>query len=69
MALANDPALLLADELTGELDSASAERMMRTIFGASRDHGLAVLYVTHNPDLAGRASHRLRLVDGVVGRL
>ena len=69
MALANDPALLLADELTGELDSASAERMMRTIFGASRDHGLAVLYVTHNPDLSGRASHRLRLVDGVVGRL
>lgn len=68
MALANEPALLLADEVTGELDSASAARVMQTIFDASRDHGLAVLYVTHNPELAVRAMHKLRLVDGVVGR-
>jgi putative ABC transport system ATP-binding protein len=68
MAMANEPALLLADDVTGELDSASAARVMQTIFDASRDHGLAVLYVTHNPELAVRAMHRLRLVDGVVGR-
>jgi putative ABC transport system ATP-binding protein len=37
MALANEPELLLADEVTGELDSASAEAVMATIFGAWRD--------------------------------
>ncbi len=68
MALANQPDLLLADEVTGELDSASAERVMATIFGASRDHGLTVLYVTHNDELAARAERRLRLVDGGVAR-
>ena len=68
MALANEPDLLLADEVTGELDSASAERVMETIFDAWRDRGLAVLYVTHNAELAARAVHGLRLVDGEVTR-
>jgi len=67
MALANEPELLLADEVTGELDTVSAERVMRTILDASRDRGLAVLYVTHSRELAARATRRLRLVDGVVG--
>ena len=66
MALANEPDLLLADEVTGELDSASAEQVMEIIFGAWRDRGLTVLFVTHNAELAARAEHRLRLGDGVV---
>jgi putative ABC transport system ATP-binding protein len=66
MALANEPRLLLADEVTGELDSASAEEVMRTIFEAARDRGLTVLYVTHSDELAGRAGCRLRLKDGEV---
>jgi putative ABC transport system ATP-binding protein len=68
MALANEPDLLLADEVTGELDSASAERVMATIFNASSDRGLTVLYVTHSSELAARAKRRLRLVDGEVAR-
>jgi len=68
VALANEPELLLADEVTGELDTASSARVMEAIFGASRDRGLTVLYVTHNSELAARASHRLRLVDGEVAR-
>jgi putative ABC transport system ATP-binding protein len=66
MALANQPDLLLADEVTGELDSASADQVMEIIFAAWRDRGLTVLFVTHNGDLAARAEHRLRLEDGEV---
>jgi putative ABC transport system ATP-binding protein len=66
IALANDPALLLADELTGELDSTTAERVMGMLAEASRARELTVLLVTHNRELAARADHRLRLVDGLV---
>jgi putative ABC transport system ATP-binding protein len=68
MALANEPDLLLADEVTGELDSASAEQVMGVIFAAWRERGLTVLFVTHSAELAGRAQRRLRLVDGEVHR-
>jgi putative ABC transport system ATP-binding protein len=64
MALANDPELLLADEVSGELDSATAELVMGVIFDACRERGLTVLYVTHSTELAARADHRLRLEDG-----
>lgn len=65
-AVANDPSLLLADELTGELDSASAEHVLDVIMEASRQRRLSVLLVTHNLEAAGRADRRLRLVDGTV---
>jgi putative ABC transport system ATP-binding protein len=66
VALANDPDLLLADELTGELDSATAEQVMGLLADAWRRRELTVLLVTHNRELAERADHRLRLVDGLV---
>lgn len=66
MALANRPDLLLADEATGELDSASAEQVMDLIFDAWEKRGLTVLFVTHSSELAHRAQHRLCLVDGEV---
>ncbi|HVF77896.1 MAG TPA: ABC transporter ATP-binding protein [Solirubrobacteraceae bacterium] len=66
MALANDPDLLLADEVTGQLDSASAGRVMEVILEAWRERGLTVLFVTHNTELAARAQRRLRLHDGAV---
>jgi putative ABC transport system ATP-binding protein len=66
MALANEPDLLLADEATGELDSASAEQVMRLMFTARRERGVTVLFVTHSAELAGRAERRLRLADGRV---
>lgn len=68
MALANQPDLLLADEVTGELDSANAERVMEVIFDAWREWGLTVLFVTHNSELARRAHQQLRLADGRVRR-
>ena len=66
VALANDPELLLADEVTGQLDSANADQVMGTIFDAWRRRGLTVLFVTHNHELAGRAERRLILEGGKV---
>jgi len=66
MALANQPDLLLADEVTGELDSSSAEQVMGVIFDAWRERGLTVLFVTHNNELATRAQRRLHLGEGEV---
>jgi putative ABC transport system ATP-binding protein len=66
MALANEPDLLLADEATGELDSANAERVMAVILDAWRERGLTVLLVTHSTELAATAQRRLRLSSGEV---
>jgi putative ABC transport system ATP-binding protein len=66
MALANEPDLLLADEVTGELDSSSAEQVMGVIFDAWRERGLTVLFVTHSGELAARAQRRLHLSEGEV---
>jgi predicted ABC-type transport system involved in lysophospholipase L1 biosynthesis ATPase subunit len=68
VALANEPDLLLADEVTGELDSTTAEQVMGVIHEAWRERGLSVLYVTHSDELAARAEHRLGLSDGAVHR-
>jgi putative ABC transport system ATP-binding protein len=66
IALANRPDLLLADEMTGQLDSANAEKVMSVVFDAWRLRGLTVLFVTHNPEFAVRAERRLVLEDGEV---
>lgn len=64
VALVNEPDLLLADEVTGELDSVTADEVVTVILDAWRRRGLTVLFVTHSHELAERAQHRLRLVDG-----
>ena len=66
VALANEPDLLLADEVTAELDSDNAERVLELILATSADQGLTVLIVTHSPALATLTEHRLRVVDGAV---
>jgi putative ABC transport system ATP-binding protein len=63
VALANEPDLLLADEVVGQLDSSTAAHVTELIFAASRDRDLAVLYVTHDEQLAREAQHALRLDD------
>jgi putative ABC transport system ATP-binding protein len=66
VALANDPDLLLADEITGQLDADTAAEVMDMIFAAWRERGLTVLFVTHSGALAARAQRRFALVDGEV---
>jgi putative ABC transport system ATP-binding protein len=65
-ALVNHPRLLLADEPTGALDSASSEEVL-ALFGALRDRfGMTVLLVSHDPGAARRVDRTLRLRDGRV---
>jgi putative ABC transport system ATP-binding protein len=62
-ALANRPRLLLADEPTGELDQATGEQIISLIDRLHAD-GMAVVVVTHDPAIAGRAHRLLRMRDG-----
>ncbi|HXN02927.1 MAG TPA: ABC transporter ATP-binding protein [Candidatus Dormibacteraeota bacterium] len=66
VALALNPALLIGDELTGELDSATAERVMDVLRDVRRQRQLSIMLVTHNPELAALADRQLELVDGAV---
>lgn len=64
-ALVNDPALLLADEPTGNLDAATGAAVIG-LFTELHARGLTILVATHNPELADAAPRRLRLVNGRV---
>jgi lipoprotein-releasing system ATP-binding protein len=65
-ALANAPKLLLADEPTGNLDVGTAGRVFDELLGVVRNHGVAALVATHNPDMAARMDRVVTLRDGVV---
>jgi putative ABC transport system ATP-binding protein len=65
VALGNQPKVLLADEPTGELDEATAERVLDLLHGQAAA-GAAVLIVTHSPEVAGLAHREIRLRDGKV---
>lgn len=67
-ALANDPPVLVADEPTGNLDSKTALAIFESLESLTRQ-GKTVIYVTHDPQLAARASARIDLLDGqIVGQ-
>ena len=66
-ALANRPRLLLADEPTGELDQATGEQVASLLDRVNAD-GTALVIVTHDPDLAGRARRVLTMRDGRIER-
>jgi len=63
-ALANHPRLLLADEPTGALDSATGEQIIRLLLSLRETRGVTILMVTNDTDVAGRADRTLRLRDG-----
>ena len=67
-ALARSPRLILADEPTGNLDTASADAVFELLRSFNREHGSACLIVTHDPRLAARCDRIIELVDGrIVG--
>lgn len=66
VALANDPRLVLGDEITGELDSATAERILELLLRERERRGLCMVLVTHDPAVAKIADRRLAMSDGVV---
>jgi lipoprotein-releasing system ATP-binding protein len=65
-ALAMNPPLLLADEPTGNLDSKSADAVFELLRRVNREHGTAILFVTHNASLAARCDKIIQVVDGLV---
>ena len=63
-ALANSPAILLADEPTGNLDSATAAEVIEVLAALNRKRGLTLVMVTHDPETAAKADRILYLKDG-----
>jgi macrolide transport system ATP-binding/permease protein len=65
-ALINDPSLLLADEPTGNLDTRTSHEIMQTLTALNREHGVTIIVVTHEPDIAAYADRVLTMRDGKI---
>lgn len=65
-ALANNPALLLADEPTGNLDPGTSDQVFEALMALVRGTGLSALIATHNLDLAARMDRQIRLDGGLI---
>jgi putative ABC transport system ATP-binding protein len=65
-AMVNQPVLILADEPTGNLDSASGERVLEALEQMRRETGTTLVVVTHDPSVAARADRVLQLHDGQI---
>ncbi len=65
-ALVNDPALILADEPTGNLDSRTSLIVLGTLQELNRAHGRTIILITHEPDIAEHADRIIRLRDGEI---
>jgi len=68
-ALITEPALLLMDEPTGNLDHGTGDRTMELVLGLTARRGTTVLLVTHNPSLADRCAVRFRMAEGRLEQL
>jgi putative ABC transport system ATP-binding protein len=66
VALANNPELLLGDEITGELDSETTEMVMQALKMTNKEFGTTVINVTHNPKVTEYADRVLRIRDGLI---
>ena len=67
-AIATEPAVVLADEPTGNLDSQRSHEIMALLLALNRDHGITVLMVTHEPDMAAYARRMVHFLDGGIVR-
>lgn len=65
-ALVNNPAMILADEPTGNLDSKSGDEVMNFLLGLNKEFGTTLIFVTHDPDIAAQTDRIIQLFDGVV---
>jgi len=65
-AIVTAPAVVLADEPTGNLDTQRSHEIMGLLVALNRDHGITVLMVTHEPDMAAYARRKVHFVDGLI---
>ncbi len=65
-ALVNNPAIIMADEPTGNLDSKVGQEIMDLLLGLNRDKGTTLILVTHDPKIGAQAQRTIRLIDGLV---
>ena len=65
-AIVTEPAVLLADEPTGNLDTERSRETMALLDRLNREQGITVLMVTHEPDMAAYARRQVHFVDGTV---
>ena len=67
-AIVTEPAVVLADEPTGNLDTQRSHEIMGLLLALNRDHGITVLMVTHEPDMAAYARRMVHFVDGQIAK-
>lgn len=65
-AIVNDPKIIFADEPTGNLDSATGERIQKLLFGLNEKKGITVIIVTHDQDLADKCGRQIHISDGQI---
>jgi putative ABC transport system ATP-binding protein len=65
-ALVNEPAIIMADEPTGNLDSTSGDEIMKLLLKLNREHGTTLIIVTHDPEVAEHTQRIVQIRDGVV---
>ena len=65
-ALANDPPIIIGDEMTGDLDSETGFEVMRLIRRLNQEQGKTIIYVTHDPRMADFADRLITMLDGVI---
>lgn len=65
-AIVNEPAVLFADEPTGNLDSATGDIIENLLFGYTKDKGTTLIIVTHDPELAAKCDMQIRIKDGKI---